>query len=98
MLASSEMKLRYTAMLVFVGWYLMFHASSPPSKLPDWSTYASYDTAKACESTRSRLVESANSAAKAKVTVWVDGKAVAMTIDEMTNTQCVATDDPRLAK
>ena len=90
------MTARHTAALALVGWYLLTPRLGPDGKLQTDAPYArwyyngSYDTAAQCEDERDTLA----------TTTKVQG-----TVEErrkfhkaFAESQCISTDDPRLAK
>ncbi len=88
------MKPRHAAALALVGWYLMIPPVGDTSTpLARWVHVGSYDTATECETTRLKL---ANDTLKG--TPAPNGLTRTQTIDLATDSQCIETDDPRLAK
>jgi hypothetical protein len=79
------MKLHHTAALALVGWYLMV----PPAEhvnlpISRWNHIASFDTADKCETDRVNLEkDNRGNPAKQKLILL---------------SECIASDDPRLAK
>jgi len=87
------MKVRHAAALALVGWYLMVpRIASDKSRvlyeepIRDWTVVRSFDSAVACETERTDF-KSKTANSKDDLT-----KSAGLAI------QCVATDDPRLAK
>jgi hypothetical protein len=86
------------------GWW--YRLSSEARPLSDWLVYSGYESAKECETVRSELIDFGYGAKAYSQTpsdmIWLGDKgsvpAMPMTDYQMVNVQCVATDDPRLAK
>jgi hypothetical protein len=90
------MKSRRVVALALVGWYLMLphfmyladgSMSGPTAPLPQWDLYGSYDSAAECETARSFAITKAS-----------DHGDYAKLREELEAAQCIATNDPRLAK
>jgi hypothetical protein len=93
------MKPRHTAALVLVGWYLLVPhdmLQSPP--VSDWEHYASYDTAKECESAKSELGREAVKSERLNGCETTDPHLSTVCHYDFAkeNAQCVSTDDSRL--
>ena len=96
------MKLRHTAALVLVGWYLMIPPPVPGALtvpdvgafLGDWFIKSAFDTAKECEDYHSRIMESTKKDLPRKNQLPKTPTAYVATA--MLWSQCVASDDPRL--
>ena len=91
---SSPVKLRHAAILALTGgWYLLVpNMNNLDAPLSSRLLFASYDTAKECEDAKLRLGKTIKAgSSKTNGT----GK---MTPDQLAASDCIATDDPRLAK
>jgi hypothetical protein len=93
------MKLRHAAAFALVGWYLMVPPSIPGAKhapyvndqapLSMWSIFKSYDSARACEHWRSEI-----RLGQLEQGVPEDS----LPHDAITKSNCISSNDPRLAK
>jgi hypothetical protein len=88
------MNIRYTAALALVGWYLLV----PLPQYPDaprsmWPNVGSYDTAQECEADQYRLIERVLHS-----DFQLPGVSLQQTREVTNESECIATDDPRLAK
>ena len=90
------MKLRHAAALALMGWYLMFPPPGPRSPdgttsldynapISEWSSFGVFDTADECRAEMKRQNEQ-------KLNPADRGRY------EVPHSQCIATDDPRLAR
>ena len=88
------MKLRDAATLALLGgWYLLVpNMNNLDAPLSSRLLFASYDTAKECEDAKQRLGKMIKAA-----TSKTNGTSK-MTADQLAASDCIATDDPRLAK
>jgi hypothetical protein len=108
------MKLRHTAALALVGWYLMTPPitlkglADPKATLIDgsapisqWSQESSFDSAEKCEQERKAEEQLATEALQQNPHLLDDRAKYglqAMDFLLKRSAQCIATDDPRLAK
>lgn len=101
------MKRRHAAALVLVGWYLMlppFNLDKAPwiddkAPLSKWTIKASTDSALECAEIRNHEQESASTEYQKYLAAGQHTPLnVATTFMDSLSAQCVATDDPRLAK
>lgn len=101
------MKPRHAAALALVGWYLMLPPTAgvpgfPLQRTPNdnaplskWTVLQAYDSAAACNARQSTLFKHAerraatHSSHSSELREWRD---------ELAASQCIASDDPRLAK
>ena len=88
------MKMRNTAALALMGgWYLLVpNMNNLDAPLSSRLLFASYDTAKECQDAKLRLGKMIKAG-----TIKTNG-ASKMTPDQLAASDCIATDDPRLAK
>jgi hypothetical protein len=93
------MKPRYATAFALLGWYLMM---PPPSRtqpfgrnteapIAEWEIMQSFDTADACEDSRSFSLDKHKNEVANQPTNSKESYALAVTF-----AQCVATEDPRL--
>jgi len=89
---------RHAAALALVGWYLMvpphltdttFDSKAP---LSEWSVYAAFDTAVACDGAQA----SEEQGRKSKVAANPNNAAFKSLVKSLLSSQCIATEDPRL--
>ncbi len=98
---------RHAVALVLVGWYLMTAPPSLPSgdtidlnaPLNRWLTYNTFDSAAQCEKARTYVHDRAATIVAESVRL-TPGRPVGLkgAAESLRMAQCVATDDPRLAK
>jgi len=99
------MKLRHAAALALVGWYLML----PPlpmgqtepderARLGDWYIFEPFDTGSACQSELVQIADMKSERRKSLLANQGDDKQRQYLIRAFSHGECVATDDPRLAK
>ena len=89
------MKPRHVAALALVGWYLMvppydgerINSDAPISK---WTVYIAHDTAQDCEETKVDQYKRVKAAQK--------GTDLTLIRRALVSSQCIASNDPRLAK
>ena len=92
------MKIGHAAAIGLVGWYLMTppinHAQlNQHAPLSQWRVFQGFDKANDCSDTQLR--QQSATRANAKADPSFANKAVA---DAMLNSQCIASDDPRLKR
>jgi hypothetical protein len=91
------MKPRHAAALALVGWYLMLppfidHSPQPESPLYLWTIFRGFDDAAGCNKLNSLMKEFAKKDISEK-------RPLSSEMDHAIKyAQCVASDDPRLAK
>jgi hypothetical protein len=86
------MKPSHAAALTLVGWYLLAApAGNSSAPLSTWIQEGAFDTAAECETTKLQAIET-------KCAASVPQKDCKALHDTMANSDCFATDDPRLAK
>jgi hypothetical protein len=79
-------------MLVSIGWYLLVPLPRhPEAPLSVWSSAGSYDTAKECQQAQDEFIDRA-----IKKHFKYRNATLKETQDAIMESQCVATDDPRL--
>ncbi len=87
------MKIRHTAALALVGWYLMVPPpGSPPGEtegLRRWQILSSFDSAKECEAERASVKKRAADSATKSESAEPGLQSVLFAV-------CIATDDPGL--
>jgi hypothetical protein len=101
-----EMKPRHAAALALVGWYLMIPGDNANSPLGKWHVHRAYDTAEECQigldAYRQFLGEREHDSKRfEKLTPQDRVKELEKEVDwefEFGLAQCIASDDPRLAK
>ena len=91
------MKPRHAAALALVGWYLMIppfvgHRPQPEAPLSRWTIYQGFDDAGGCNRINSLTKEYAQKDIAKKSPLWPEMD------DALQYAQCVAANDPRLAK
>jgi hypothetical protein len=91
---SRPVKLRHAATIALLGgWYLLVpNMNNLDAPLSSRLLFASYDTAKECEDAKLRLGKMIKAG-----TSKTNGTSK-MTADQLAASDCIATDDPRLAK
>jgi hypothetical protein len=87
------MKLRHAAALALTGWYLLANGGSDVP-LRRWAHLGSYDSAKECTEDQNRMI------AKTYQSDYrpPSGFTVEKTRHFLIVSECIASDDPRLAK
>lgn len=92
---------RHVAALALMGWYLMIPPLSPYGPFADasaplskWNVYAAYDEAQQCNEA---YVEYNHLMERKKATHPSDKNAGSLAT-QLLDAQCIASDDPRLAK
>jgi hypothetical protein len=91
-------KLRHTAALALMGWYLMVppwdkSGVYPATPLSQWTDYeGSYDTAQQCSEAKEQLLAEV----KQDASKTPSAAAYSKYTDAIIFARCIATDDPRL--
>jgi hypothetical protein len=98
-----SMNLRHAAALALVGWYLMVppyvnRKLSTDAPLSKWEVYVASDSADECEALKTASLKTAG---QEKITgkdgaVTERGAKVIALWFQLSNSQCIASDDPRL--
>ena len=97
------MTLRHVAALALVGWYLMmppplFHSRIDidlDAPLRKWSVYSAFDSAQECELGKNESYHLANQKVLGDPE---DDPRLHAVRDQLAASQCISSDDPRLAK
>jgi hypothetical protein len=88
------MKLRHAAALALASWYLMApQVNLPSSKISEWIHLETYDSSRECETGLAKMIKAADATAATKMNDPAIGFAISFHLAE-----CIASDDPRLAK
>jgi hypothetical protein len=98
-----RVNLRHAATLALVGWYLMVppyvnRKLSTDASLSKWEVYVASDSAHECESSKTatlKLLEQEKITGKDNGVTERGAKVIAL-LFQLTNSQCIASDDPRL--
>jgi hypothetical protein len=97
----TAMKLRHAAALVLCGWYLMMPPALPSplrphsaASLSTWGLVGSFDSAEACQRALSKKLDEEEDRFQSEYPHPSEFEKFALA--ERAQSECVATDDPRL--
>ena len=86
--------MRHVLATLAIAWYLLMPPGDPTAPLAAWTQSGAYDTAKACEDSRTQLMR--EPARMAREAPTMDKAFLDTLMTAIIGSRCVASTDPRL--